>query len=415
MNPAPPVTRRVFRMFSVASVRAAAPRPSHATQSIVNKKDGVNPVLRSNVVISCYLKWFWRFLLFRAPRLLLPVTISRMNPAALFLASGDSLYPGALLLGLAVMTARPSGSRRLQSLHSLAIWLGFSLIVMASPPVSGWMAVVFLAAFFLWFVAKGRVRGDLIWTRLRVTAAAILLVWLLAVPSSELLRRRMPRIHVDASYHLVVIGDSISSGIDAHTPAWPTVLQRQTGVPVQNLSRAGAGIVEARAMASRVQSKDTLILIEIGGNDLLSGMSSAEFGQALESLLSSLSMPGRTLVMFELPLLPHKIGFGQMQRRLSTKYGVFLVPKHFFTRVLGGTDATSDGLHLSESGARQMATLVAQVLCLQPARPATRSSSSEFRPGIYPARRSSRSPAATAVTLGFLMGASAGSAPITLK
>ena len=295
-----------------------------------------------------------------------------MNPAALFLVSGDALYPGALLLGLAVMTARPSGSRGLRSLHSLATWLGFSLIVMASPPVSGWMAAVFLAAFFLWFVSKGRVRGDLVWTRLRVTAAAILLVWLLAVPSTELLRRRMPRIHRDASDHLVVIGDSISSGIDAHTPAWPTVLQRQTGVPVQNLSRTGAGIVEARALASRVQPKDSLILIEIGGNDLLSGMSSAEFGQALEGLLSSLSTPGRTLVMLELPLLPHKIGFGQIQRRLSTKYGVFLIPKHCFTRVLGGIDATSDGLHLSESGARQMATLVAHVLSLQPATPALR-------------------------------------------
>jgi len=298
-----------------------------------------------------------------------------MNPAALYLASGDSLYLGALLLGMAVLTAPPSGSRGLRSLHSLAAWLGFSLIVMASPPVSGWMAAILLAAFSLWlvakwFVAKSRVRGDLVWMRLRVTAAAILLVWLLAIPSSEFLRRRMPRIHADNSDHLVVIGDSISSGIDAHTPAWPTVLQRQTGVPVQNLSRAGAGIAEARAMAAQVQPKDTLILIEIGGNDLLSSMSSAEFGQALDSLLFSLSTPGRTLVMFELPLLPHTIGFGQMQRRLSTKYGVFLIPKHCFTGVLGGTDATFDGLHLSESGARQMATLVAKVLSLQPATPA---------------------------------------------
>jgi len=66
--------------------------------------------------------------------------------------------------------------------------------------------------------------------------------------------------------------------------------------------------------------------------------------------------------MFELPLLPHKIGFGQMQRRLSEKYVVFLIPRHSFTRVLSGADATSDGLHLSESGARTMSALVAQTL-----------------------------------------------------
>jgi hypothetical protein len=111
-------------------------------------------------------------------------------------------------------------------------------------------------------------------------------------------------------------------------------------------------------------------LIEIGGNDLLSGMSSAEFGEGLDSVLASLSRPGRTLVMFELPLLPHKIGFGRVQRRLSAKYRVCLIPKHFFTSVLGGADATSDGLHLSESGAQQMETLVARLLSrvLQPAR-----------------------------------------------
>jgi acyl-CoA thioesterase I len=111
-----------------------------------------------------------------------------------------------------------------------------------------------------------------------------------------------------------------------------------------------------------MKPQDTLILIEIGGNDLLSGTSSTEFSHALDSLLSSLSTPGRTLVMFELPLLPHKIGFGQAQRRLAAKYGVFLIPRHFFTQLLGGAHATSDGLHLSESGARRMSELVAKTL-----------------------------------------------------
>jgi len=294
-----------------------------------------------------------------------------MNPAALYLVSGDSLYPGALLLGLAAIASPPLQSRGLRLLHSLATWLGLALIVVACPPVSWWAGAFFLGTFSLWLLAKDRVRADSVWTRVRVAAAAILLVWLFAVPVSEFLRRRMPRIHGQTSDHLVVIGDSISSGIDPRTPAWPVFLQRETGIRVQNLSRPGAGVVEARVMASRVQSQDTLILIEIGGNDLLAGMSSAQFGQALDSLLSSLSMPGRSLVMLELPLLPHKIGFGQMQRRLSARHGVFLIPKHSFTKVLGGADATSDGLHLSESGARRMAALVAEVLSpvLQPTKP----------------------------------------------
>ena len=66
--------------------------------------------------------------------------------------------------------------------------------------------------------------------------------------------------------------------------------------------------------------------------------------------------------MFELPLLPHKVAYGQIQRRLASKYNVALIPKHYFTEVLGDANATSDGLHLSTAGARHMAVLVAKVL-----------------------------------------------------
>jgi lysophospholipase L1-like esterase len=284
-----------------------------------------------------------------------------MNPAALYLASGDSLYPGAVLL-LAAVAWKSLSARGPRLLQSLMAWLGLAMVVIASPPISGWAAATFVVAFLVWLNTANQFGVGSRWMRVRVAATFALLVLLLAVSGSELLHRRMPRITGQPSDHLVVIGDSISSGIDAHTPAWPTLFQLQTGIAVWNLSHPGATVVEARVMAPQVRPQDALILIEIGGNDLLSGMSAAEFGQRLDSLLSSLKMPGRTLVMFELPLLPHKIGYGRVQRRLSSKYGVFLIPKHFFTRVLSGADATSDGLHLSESGARSMSALVERTL-----------------------------------------------------
>jgi hypothetical protein len=82
-------------------------------------------------------------------------------------------------------------------------------------------------------------------------------------------------------------------------------------------------------------------VIEIGGNDLLMGVSAEEFGRALDALISKVIAPGRTGVMFELPLLPQKIAYGQIQRRLATKYGI---PKRYFTEAIGDADATSDGL-----------------------------------------------------------------------
>jgi len=289
-----------------------------------------------------------------------------MSSALLFLASGDSFYLGAMLLILSIIWPSQESSR-LTVLHTLAISLGVALIVMAAPPFSFTVDSVFGFVFVMWFFTR-RTK----WPRaakFRTVSAGVLIVMLLALTSSELLHRRMPRIEGSASDHLVVIGDSISAGIDPRIPTWPTIFESRTGMVVKNLSQPGAGVADALKQASQVQFQDTLVLLEIAGNDLLSGESLPEFEQNLDSLLAKLSRNGRTLVMFELPLLPNKIGYGQSQRKLAARYHVFLIPKHYFTAVLGGPNATTDGLHLSEVGASRMATLVARLLApdLKPA------------------------------------------------
>jgi hypothetical protein len=80
------------------------------------------------------------------------------------------------------------------------------------------------------------------------------------------------------------------------------------------------------------------------------------------SLLAKLARPGRTLIMFELPLLPHVIRYGQIQRRLASKYAVLLVPKRCLAAVISGQDATTDGLHLTDVGAHRMADLVRRIV-----------------------------------------------------
>jgi len=284
-----------------------------------------------------------------------------MNSAALYFASGDSLYAGALLLLLAVVISPHLTQGWWLRLRNLAAWVGLVLIVMACPPFSWTVDAIFLAAFTLWFAVANQ---WLSWpgTGWRPWSAAALLILLLMLTASELLHRRMPAIVGAPSDHLVVIGDSISSGIDPRVPAWPVVMQQLTNVPVKNLSRPGAQTAEAQDMAATVTPDDRVVLIEIGGNDLLGGVPSVEFEKNLDATLSKLAMPGRTTVMFELPLLPHKVAYGRIQRRLSAKYGVWLIPKRCFIQVIGGANATSDGLHLSDSGARRMAILVATLL-----------------------------------------------------
>jgi len=285
-----------------------------------------------------------------------------MNPVLLYFASGESLYTGAfLLLLVAVISLRLRGRWALRT-RNVTAWLAFVMIVMACPPFPWVIDGTFFGVFLLWIMGSDTVVVPHTSVKIRTVVTAPLLILLLALPAVEYSHRAMPMIAGIPSDHLVVLGDSVSSGIDPHVPAWPDVLEKTTGAHVKNLSRPGAQTSEGQVMAESITQEDSVVLIEIGGNDLLSGVPSNEFGRALDALLSKVRAPGRTVVMFELPLLPNKIAHGQIQRRLAAKYGVFLIPKRFFVNVIGSANATSDGLHLSDAGARRMAALVAQVL-----------------------------------------------------
>ena len=131
---------------------------------------------------------------------------------------------------------------------------------------------------------------------------------------------------------------------------------------VKNLSWAGATVADGMVLVGRVGPDDHVVLIELGGNDLLGGEAPEVFSRGLEALLAKLAAPERSLVMFELPLLPPDVAYGRIQRRLAAKYGVSLIPKRFLIQVISGSDATFDGLHLTDVGARRMTSVVVPIL-----------------------------------------------------
>jgi acyl-CoA thioesterase I len=280
-----------------------------------------------------------------------------MNPAFLYFASGESLYAGSALFLLAVGISGYAGRGWLSLMKKLMLWLALALVIMASPPFHWSVDAIFFLAFAMWLAASNH------WFRWRhkrsqrLSTAAFLSL-LVALTGVEFSYRKMPTINGTSSDHLVVIGDSISSGIDPRVPAWTAVFQQVSGVLTKNLSKPGAQVSEGPSMAAQVTADDRVVLVELGGNDLLSGVSSDAFGRSLDSTLSKLATPGRTVVMFELPLLPHKVAYGRAQRRLAAKYGVWLIPKRYFAAVIASQNSTSDGLHLTATGASRMATLV---------------------------------------------------------
>ncbi len=296
-----------------------------------------------------------------------------MSQIALYFASGESFYLGAALLLFVIVAPFILKRAWMLRIRNVVAWVALIFVVMACPPFALVVDLIFVTVFVLWFITSNRTQPSQMSIRFQRASTFVLAAFVAVLGAIEFSNRRMPRITGSASDHLVVIGDSISSGIDPRFPSWPLVLQQECGVEVRNLARPGAQVSEGLLIARGLTNDDHLIVIEIGGNDLLMGVSSDEYGKNLDALLSKVAAPNRTVIMFELPLLPNKIAYGQIQRRLSAKYRVSLIPKRYFAQVIGDANATTDGLHLSPSGAQRMGSLVAQVLsrmlpCVNPTR-----------------------------------------------
>ena len=176
-----------------------------------------------------------------------------MNPVALYFASGESLYLGVSLLVLVIVASPFLKKTWSPRLRNVGAWLGLMMIAMACPPSPLGMDLTCVCVFLLWFIASNRAEGTL-----RRVSTVILIELLLVLTVVEFSYRRMPLIVGKPSDHLVVIGDSISSGIDPHISAWPAVLQQRSGVSVTNLARPGAQVSEALSMAQELTPVDTL-------------------------------------------------------------------------------------------------------------------------------------------------------------
>lgn len=162
---------------------------------------------------------------------------------------------------------------------------------------------------------------------------------------------------------LAVVGDSVTAGLNDGEETWPKQLARTSKVQVFDASQPGATLKSALKQVELLnsQSADVLIL-EIGGNDLLEGLPVADFEQDLDRLLAASQTDQRQVLMFELPLPPLAARYCAVQRRLALQHHVPLIPRRQFLRVLTGDGSTVDGIHLSVRGQTRLMELVRNLL-----------------------------------------------------
>jgi len=171
-----------------------------------------------------------------------------------------------------------------------------------------------------------------------------------------------PKFQLAQGDTLIVVGDSICMGADPPGKNWPELLGDLAKLKVKNFSFGGAAVATSLDNARRINLGDASVIVEIGGNDVLSSTSIPQFRADLEKMLALACGPRRRVAMIETPLPPFRNQYGQVQRALAREHGVTLIPKRYLASVMSTPGATVDGLHFSNAGHILFAQKLAEML-----------------------------------------------------
>jgi acyl-CoA thioesterase-1 len=302
-----------------------------------------------------------------------------MSVIAFHFASGAAFFTGVvcLLVGtLAILL----GVRRWNLLCGRILFvLGFFAVGTSATPLPVWVYTLWVSSFLVW--AGFRYRPAALSGRWRALPIAVWMACILAATFWELCYQWPPSKPTGSWDKLIVIGDSISAAdFSEGGDPWPYLLARDHGIRVENLAFSGA---QAKSAAKHVAGKDlsrALVLLEIGGNDLLGETSKADFDRDLDQLLALVVRPDNAVVMLELPLPPLYNNFGAVQRRLSAKNHVHLIPKRYFADVIADPQNRVDGIHLSATGHQKMSDMIWHLISPSISHSAFRTPHSAFPP-----------------------------------
>lgn len=270
------------------------------------------------------------------------------------IAGGGTFVPGAGLLAVAVVSRAISMRRWLRVASAAMAVVGVALVAISAEAIAWWIYWIWIAGTLIWFL-RGMFRSRGLKWVIDLGGLAIILV-AAAIAFSFQFRPSLPPA---AFPRLYVIGDSISAGIGTeHGSTWPKIVGAEHGVKVVDLAHAGATIADATRRLQSEPLGDGLVLLEVGGNDMIGHADPEQFGRDLDALVRRARGRNRQLMMLELPLFPFDNCYGIQQRRVASENGCMLIPRRCFAQVLAGPGATLDGIHLSATGQRLMARMI---------------------------------------------------------
>lgn len=280
----------------------------------------------------------------------------RMNWLVFHIVSGQSFFTGIACLIFAACASR-SSQPIAKRLTGLVFAIGLIAIVASSTPLPYAYYAVAGAITAVW-VASAYVGTWRNWS-----AVAVIAAWSIGA-AMEIPYHFSPVLTAAPTRSLSIIGDSVTAGMGGEdtTTTWPALLATDHAIQIQDISHVGETASTALKRLPDNPITAPVLLIEIGGNDVLGVTTPPQFAHDLDALVAHVRSPGRQILMFELPLPPLAHEYGRIQRQVASKYGVLLVPKRIFLKIIAVNDLTLDSIHLSQAGHRKMADCVWQLV-----------------------------------------------------
>jgi acyl-CoA thioesterase I len=272
--------------------------------------------------------------------------------------SGEAFFSGIFLLIIAVALSFSSIKFIRLYLAGLTCAIGAVNIVVSATPLPLWIYIVLGILIIAQLICGDR---EKIKMKYKLSIGILLILASLLAAAVELPFWISPSPMKLKSKNIFVLGDSLSAGVGFKgEKTWSEIVAENKNCNVINKSVGGGTASSAIGSLKKINNinKNDLIIIEIGGNDLLNGSSAKAFHLNLEKLLINVTAKTENVIMLELPLPPLGNNFGRTQRELSSKFKVILIPKKYFSWVLTGSDSTVDGLHFSNSGQEKMARII---------------------------------------------------------
>ncbi len=284
------------------------------------------------------------------------------------MASSWNFFIGSVFVLLAILTSFGDKNSIVKFITRILFVLGLALVLLSGTPMSGVYFRIMVTVMFALFVSLymlDPVKG-LFTNFLRL----VLFVMICNGISTERNFWELPQLPPEkiAVKNIYTIGDSFCLSNFKDIKSWHKIaMQKNPQLNFVNLSKKKLNLQEAISKGDLLSKDDSVIILNVGMDDIKNDINIYTFKTQLTELFKSLKngYKNRYILMFEYPATIKEAKYNLIQRIIASEYGVFLIHKRFSYHALKNTESAYKNNILSQFGHNYIAKVVMKTLYLR--------------------------------------------------